>query len=418
MSITLATFLYFMHYFKNTELTKLYPISEKAVRNWIDGAAKGKNDLQLITHGDRQYIANTAPNQKKIEVLIARGKKYKNSRGFKQINPTDEFYKLYNQEQIFDIISNIEVHREIPFKYTYFDGGATVWNKYSERLEEEQNQNALRSTIELLKANRANIDRHIGSAKRVNVIDLGVGNGRPVKELIDHLVDRGVLNRYIGIDISKEMLSIVKQNITSWFGNKVHFESYARDFEHDRFKDLLIDDQLSGEETVNIALLLGGTLSNSRTPGDLLRTVNNSLAVNDLFIQTMRTDTPEMRRYFDYNIKGEVLPLNPQMSLILKTLGIEENLYDVENHFNERTFMRTTGIRLKVAITIKFMFGNSARSVELNKGDGILLWRARHLMPLDIIKLYNDNGFGLLDASLTSNHGYFLSISDVRGGKQ
>lgn len=408
-----------MHYFKNTELTKLYPISEKAVRNWIDSAAKGKNELQLINQGEKLYIANTAANLQKIEDLIERGKKYKNSRGFKQILPTSDFYKHYTQEQIFDIISHIEVHREIPFKYTYLDGGAIIWNKYTERLEEEkEHQNALRSTLELLKSNQANIDRHIDNAKRVNIIDLGVGNARPVKELLTHLLTKGLLHRYIAIDISKEMLQIAEQNIHSWFNGQVNFEGYIRDFDYHRFKDLLVSDQLSDEETVNIVLLLGGTLSNARIPADMLRTVNNSLAINDLFIQTMRTDTPEMRRYFDFNVKGEVRPLNPQMALILKTLGINEDLYEVVNGFDDRTFMRTIRIRLKIAISLQFNFDGSTRYVELNKGDTILLWRARHLMPLDIIELYNDNGFGLLDASLTSDHGYFLSIWDVRGGKQ
>lgn len=72
-------------------------------------------------------------------------------------------------------------------------------------------------------------------------------------------MERGILNRYIAIDISESMLHIAKRNIQRWFGGRVKFESYVRDASFERFDDVQVDDMLSKEAytTTNLVLLLG-----------------------------------------------------------------------------------------------------------------------------------------------------------------
>ena len=65
-----------MKYFKNTELAKLYNVSEKSVRNWIEATKKGKLQLQLYEGGSKAYIANTTKNTLMLEDLVEKGKKY------------------------------------------------------------------------------------------------------------------------------------------------------------------------------------------------------------------------------------------------------------------------------------------------------------------------------------------------------
>lgn len=405
-----------MHYYKNIELTKLYPVSEKAVRNWIDSALKGKSTLQLVENGGKQYIANTTQNQRIIQELIERGKKYKNSLGFKQVEPRADFYKIFSQQQILDIISNIEVHQEIPYKYSYFNGGAHVWDKYSARLEQEDGHNTLKDTIELLTDNLPNIDRFIGARKRVNVIDLGVGNGRPLKELLAHLKKRGVLHRYIGVDISKEMLDIAERNVTDWFNGEIKLEKHFCDLDFDRFNDVIAADQLNDDEPpMNLLLLLGGTHSNARTPRDIMRTIYNSMGANDLLIQSRRIDSDKHRTYFDFNIDGQVQALDPQARMLTDILGIDPSLYDVENKYDPESKMRKIQVRMKVATIVNFKVGKGARTVELQKGSTLLLWRARHMTLLDIINEFAGSGFRMINGSLDKERSYFLSISDIMG---
>src|SRR5688572_442021 len=134
-----------MKYFKNTELAKLYHVSEKSVRNWIESAETGKLDLQLFEKDDRKFIANISKNTLLIEKLVEKGKKFKNSRGFKNITPTEKFYKMFSDKQIFDIVANLTIHHEMPLRYTYVDGGASFWDTYAQRLSEEETPNLLRS---------------------------------------------------------------------------------------------------------------------------------------------------------------------------------------------------------------------------------------------------------------------------------
>jgi len=135
-----------MKYFKNTELAKLYNVSEKTVRNWVQAAAEGKLDLRLHTENDKQYVANLSHNTSLIEELAKKGKKYKNSRGFKTIKPTAEFYKLYDPKQIMDIIANLDIYKEIPLQYSYFNSGAKRWDAYTQNLAKQDTPNSLRNT--------------------------------------------------------------------------------------------------------------------------------------------------------------------------------------------------------------------------------------------------------------------------------
>src|SRR6266545_2689539 len=186
-----------MKYFKNTELAKLYHVSEKSVRNWIESARTGKLDLQLFEAKDKSYVANTASNARLIEELVQNGKKYKNKRGFREVSPTKKFYEMYDQKQILDIISSLTIHHEIPLQYTYVNGGADYWDQYAKRLISEQTPNLLVRTLELLDVSSDNIDRLVSGRSKVNVVDLGPGNGLPIRPTLARLLEQGKLKRYI-----------------------------------------------------------------------------------------------------------------------------------------------------------------------------------------------------------------------------
>ena len=405
-----------MQYFKNVELTKLYPVSESAIRKWIEATKQGKLSLQLYEHNGKSHIANTTKNMKLIEQLVEKGKKYKNTRSHKVVTPKPEFYELYDKKQILDIISNIEIHHEIPRQYSYFDKGANYWNKYSKRLWQEDSPNTLTSTVELLTTNVGSLDNLLEGFDRVNVIDLGVGNGLPVKELLTHLhIDRHVLGRYIAIDISKQLLDITEKNITEWFNDEVAFEGYVRDYSYQRFDDLLVDEAIraDSDKTLNLVLLLGDTLNNFRTPSDALRTIYNSMSRDDLFVFVTKLDSDEARRHFDFGAEAGVPKLSEADRLVLDLLNVDESFYDVEQFYNDTQNARFVQIGLNVDVTIKVQFDSGERDVELHKGDKILLLRVWHKNVLEVVEQFNKNGFALLQASTSSNRQYFLTICGV-----
>ena len=249
----------------------------------------------------------------------------------------------------------------------------------------------------------------------VNVIDLGVGNGYPVKDLLEYLLKRNNLHRYIAIDISQSMLDIAERNVVQWFGNKVNFEGHVRDITYERFDDLLVDDMLAKEahQTVNLVLLLGGTPVNFRSVPDTLKAIYSSMEEHDFIVYTGNPDTEAARRYFDFHPKAGSGDLSPIDGFILKLLNIDVTLYDVEMGYDERKKMRYVRIRLNAALTIKFKFQDSERNVDLEKGETILLLRIWHMTALEIIAKFENAGFVLLHSNMTKDRERMLTISGI-----
>ena len=403
-----------MKYFKNTELAKLYNISEKSVRNWIDAAQAGKLDLQLETVGSKSYVANTIKNTHLVEGLVAKGKKYKNTRGLKVISPSEKFYEYYTQKQIFDIISNLSIHREIPTLYTYADGAAKYWDEYAKRLLNEETPNILTKTIELLDSANKNIELLTAEAKKVNVVDLGPGNGLPIKSTLQHLLKNGKLNRYIAIDGSKEMLKILEKNLKSWFGDDFPYEGYVRDFSHERFDDIFVDDYSDDVDTpTNLIFILGGTLDNFRSPSLALQTINNSIGPKDLLIYSGYIDTPSTRRYFDY---GPSRRTNQKYrsEIMIDLLGLDESMYELVLSYDDTKKSRVGVIKLKVDISIKFDLAKGARYVELSKNNPLLIWRYVHKSAIDTIEQFDNNGFDVAYVAKSASNEFMLAICKLR----
>jgi SAM-dependent methyltransferase len=410
-----------MKYFKNTELARIYNVSEKSVRNWIEATEGGKLDLQLYEHNGRRYIANTSKNTLLLEPLVEKGKKYRNSRGYKTVTPTQEFYGLYSPKQILDIIANIDKHREVPYQYNYFDGGATHWDKYTQRLLAEGIPSTIVSTVHQIETNKTHLDEWLEDFDQINVIDVGAGNALPVKGLLDHLISLGKLKRYIIVDISPDMLDIAKRNVKKWFDGQVQCEDYVRDMSYDRFDDLLVSETFETSKIANVVTLFGGTIYNLREPDRALKTICDSMGKNDLLLSDEKLDSEKSRRYFDFSANSDEKTSSPGFrgKGMLDLLGIPENTYKVEQFFDEQKMMRLARIRLDVALSIEFKLEGGKRTLDLNKGDTLLLWRAWHLNILQTIEMYDRNGFDDVFLSSSKDSDYVLmahrlkSISNI-----
>jgi uncharacterized SAM-dependent methyltransferase len=402
-----------LKYFKNIELAEQYHVSEKSVRNWIEAAQQGKLDLQIYEVNGRPYIADITRNTTLIKELVAKGEKYKNRRGYKVISPDPQFYKLFDSKQIVEIISSINFRKEIPMQFNYVNSGAQAWDDYANRLDSEHSENMLRTCRDLLETNLDSLDRLIGKYNRVNVIDLGVGNALPVKGLLEHFINQGKLNRYIGIDFSKSMITIAKQNLNTWYDKKTQLEFYERDFTHEEFGDLLVDDYLHEQDIpLNLILLLGGTIGNFTVPDDVLRIINRSMQPDDLFICELKLDTPTSRKFFDFDANSSnVQRIGSWMRLVIDLLNLDESMYDVIYYYDETKHERYTGAKLKIDVSIKIVLNNVEHTIKLHKGDSIQVFRYRHLDASGVTSLFQKNGFKILQTSQSRDSEYFLAIS-------
>jgi hypothetical protein len=213
------------------------------------------------------------------------------------------------------------------------------------------------------------------------------------------------------------MLQIAQQNLERWFGDQIKFEGYVKDVTYERFDDLIVDDMLdeTGDQTINLALLLGATPMNFREPYDMLKVIQKSLGSSDLLVYTDKPDSEAERRSFSVNAEPGpgASALSSKYSLIFDLLNIDESLYDVEMGFDQRNRERYIRVRLKTSLTIKFMFKEGKREVSLEKGESILLWRVWHRTAVELIRDFEEVGLTLQHSSLTKNREYLLTISGV-----
>jgi hypothetical protein len=403
-----------MLYFKHSELVNKYHVSLKTVHNWIDAAKDGKFNLTLVERGSRTYIANTPQNVASLTQLATSGKKYRNTRFSQMAAPVAQFYDTFSKRQILDIISNLTIHREIPSQYNYIDGGAQNWHKWVDTLAQDSDSNYLNSTRELVRANLDQIDKLVGDTRKVNIIDLGVGNAYPSRELVKYLQGRGMLNRYIAIDISQSMLDIAEANVRTWFNGEVAFEGHVRDITYERFDDLLVDDRLADgkEQIVNLVLLLGGTPVNFRNFTDAFKVAYGSMEDGDLLIFTGKPDTESARHYFGVHHK-QTAGYPGIYSFVLGLMGIDRSMYDIEVGYEERQRMRYIRVRFNTAVTIGFDFEDIKRSVQIEKGETVLLWRVWHMTSLEVITTLEQTGFVLLQASITKNRDRLITVLGI-----
>ena len=405
-----------MLYFRNVDVVKEYGVDESTVRYWINRVRKGKLDLVLHEQDGRYYIANTEKNKATIKGLVEAHKKFRNSKSVKVVTPSVEFYSLYNEVQIYDILTNLELHHEIPRQYNYFDGGSESWDSYAQRLASEETPNIINRTIRLLAESESYLNSLLSDYKRVNIVDIGVGNALPVKAFLAYLLKRGGLGRYIAIDISGEMLEIARRNIKEWFGDKVSFEGYEMDISRDWFSNILAEEYIKkdAQDTVNLVLLLGGTSSNFRDPDDTFKAIRNNMGVNDFLIYTGKLDTDTTRRYFDFNINPGRPVLPPIHRLVIDLLNIDESMYDLELGYDAELRQRYERIRLKMGLTIKFEFEQGEREVNFNKGETILVWRSWQQTVTDVAQQFDRNGFYILHSSQTKDQEYIITMSRVK----
>lgn len=405
-----------MQYFRNVDIVKEHRVDESTVRKWIRNAKNGKLDLTLHEQDGRTYIANTAKNTAAIEELVEAHRKFRNSKAAKVVKPEPEFYKLYTQAQIYDMVTNLELHHEIPRQYNYFDGGASHWNKYAREMVMAEAPNVINSTVKLLDKNRSYIDDLLAQYKRVNVVDVGVGNAWPIRAFLERLLEHGTLARYIAIDISAEMLEIARRNLKEWFGDRIAFEGYELDINREQFTNILAEEYLreDAQDTVNLVLLLGGTPYNFRNPDGVFKMIHDSMGVNDFLMHTQKLDSEATRRYFDFNLNPGKPELPPIHRFAVDLLNIDDALYELELGYDETRHQRYERIRLKVALTMRFEFEQGERVVHFGKGESILVWRSWQQTAFDVAQQFDRNDFYILHSSQTKDQEYILTVSRAK----
>lgn len=409
-----------MKKYKNTELAKLYKVSEKTVRNWIEAAKKGNVNIDIISDRDRSYIVDTPTNHILLKLLSKKGRKYQNRKSLIEVEPTPEFYEIYSERQIIDIISNLEINKEIAHKYAYFDGGAQHFDEYTNRVLKESAPITIKRTIELLNFNQEYILSLCQGYDKVNVVDIGPGNGIPIKQFLDTLIKAGKLRKYIGVDISPEMLKIDEKNLMSWFGSLFPFEGYVRDINVDSIQEILFKNtHISDVETlscINVIFFLGSTIENQRKYDESLYTIKSSMGKSDIFVLSQTLDTESSKSHLSFSPRDKT-QMNSDLDLlitVLELLNIKKEYYDVYRYYDPKEKARMISIELKYDISLDIKTKSFKQKVNLQKKDNIAIFRHNHHTWIEVLNSMHDIGFQLRHASLSLDQEHLLVAANIK----
>lgn len=404
-----------MRFFSNSELTDLYGVSDKAIRNWILAAQQNRISLDLYENKGRFYIADTIRNVSVLEELVEKGKKFRNRRTHKDIYPTKGFYDVYSSSQIIDIIDNLNKYRELPNSYLYFGKGATYWEAYLDKLLDAGNGNLLTNTIEVIRLNMSYIESLVAGYDTVNIINVCVGTCAGIRNVVSSLIQQNKMGRLICVDISPDMLRISQNKMKEWFGDNVQLETYVRDISYQRFGDILnIDSFGSRRKAVNLIFFVAGPIVNFRDPDQPLNTIRDSMGRGDLLITTLKRDTEETRRFFDFNIDSDKNLLSDYDRALLDLLNIHESTYDFEQSFHETNKLRSIKIYPRFSFSIHFTVNEQEIVVDLTKGKPIMLWRSWHHTDQAVLDRFKRTRFNVIQTTKSLDENLNMLIAKVQ----
>lgn len=404
-----------MKYYKYSQLVKEYNVSDRTVRNWVEASLKGKVDLKLHEAKGRHYVANSVANNAILESLADHGKKYRNSRSSKSVEPNRSFYETYSPDQVVDIINSLEKNHELPWDYTYFGNSAEYWDEYLMELHAAKNGNVITNSIETLKLNYAYLDALIEKYDHVNVVNVCVGNNIAIHDLLSRIKASGKLNRFIAADISKDMLDVAGRNIDRWFSGSVKMERCLIDIKRQSLGLIATDSSVAtGDRDVNIFIMAAGVISNFSNQQKVLDNLFLGMSKDDLIITTKKRDTPQARGFFDFNTSKDTSQLGFRRASLLQMLGIEESFYDTIKEYDPVNRTKLLRIVLKVDLTIDFKVLGKNKAVHLEKGTSIAMWFA-HLQPdNDFLATLEAAGFDPLLTAQSADQQLLLTISKPR----
>jgi len=170
------------------------------------------------------------------------------------------------------------------------------------------------------------------------------------------------------------------------------------------------------QDSVNLVLFLGATPCNFRDRETAFHAIKESMNKNDIFIYTDKLERrgapPE---WFELEARHAKPEISRQHRIVLDFMGVDEGLYDFEIGFEAEPSpgYRYARATFKTALTFIFPFKNGKRSVTLEKGQSIMLWRCWQTTKETLISMLENSGFYILHNTHSEDRTYALTIAEV-----
>ncbi|BCL38174.1 L-histidine N(alpha)-methyltransferase [Nostoc sp. MS1] len=323
-------------------------------------------------------------------------------------NAIPEFYTVFSKVEILDIIHAIEAQREIPLKYSYKGGGASIWDKFYLKYIVPTWYRTSNIEIELLKDNFVYLNGSHKKSERLNIIDVGCGNSYPAKAFLANLIKLGRLNKYIATDISEELLNVSSKNMEKWFP-QLAFASYRLDIENCSIPKSILKDK--SENTANIFLHLGVTIANHSNRSKAFKNLRDSMEENDLLVFTNEIGSNSQ---WDGIARGGCKYHVDQIYKWLKiNLGLKQEDCELIRKYDSVTDSIVANIKFLLPCNINFSYLEINKSIAITAGEEITIWRHHKFTIPELIQEIEQAGLKLVHYSTNKYSSHLMVICEV-----
>lgn len=399
-----------MRYYKNIELSRRFGIGGNTISRWIQNSIDGKNTLEIV---EKKQLTNDKPifriisnahNEKELLKLFQDGRSKTKVSLKKEVNINIDTLKIFSTKQISELINALE-DKHIPLKFTYMNGGAEMWDEYIQESRKSGEHPTTKRTEQLLDSLYNNMDLINPENKKINFFDIGCGNFLPVQNYINTLNKKKMLNKYIAIDISQEMLEIAETQALKIL-RPDQIVKVQRDFEIENFSDYA--NPFRDNDTINIVAFIGSTIGNYTDQRTILTHLRESLIKDDLLIITNRLDTENAKTKFN-----NILEKNERRLWIPAMLGIDTGEVQFHSIYDEKKDARVIAMKLDKDYSFTFTFpdSNAERKIYLYASDQIILWHHKMTSIEDIPMQFKRAGLEqiLFLKTVEDNYGMFVT---------
>jgi uncharacterized SAM-dependent methyltransferase len=394
-----------MNFLRNADIASEYRVSTTTVLNWIESAVIKKNNLQVELNGKKYKITDNAHNRSVLANLSSQASIYKNKTEIKKTKIHPDLYKFLTEEQLVELINRIELNKTVPLKFTYLGKGADSWDNFIIKSQVKGGYLPTAKIPELLRKSLSLILERIPENKKVNIVDLGTGSSESMLETTKFFHSKGLLNSYIGVDISSGMLSKSKKSILS-IDKNIKYVDCELDFEKNDFAKTLFDQKDDG--VINLVFFIEVTLGNAENINRTLENFKLSLAENDILIITNKIDNIEMRTQFE--------PVNRDSPHIWLTqyLGFDTDECELVTIYEDKSSRRKGYFILDKDYEIEFEIGGKTKTINLYKNSELVFWYHRMSEKNKIFDELSSAGLTLLDFTTTNDQNFLLAICQAQ----
>ena len=392
-----------MNTLSNATVAKKFNVSRATITRWLEQATNQKNNLQFTEENGKFLLLDNIHNDAEFKRLVEDGKKYTKQSLRKITNLDPNFQNIFSEEEVIEIMNDLKFKKQFKTKYSYKI--PTFWDRYYLEFESPLKV----STSEMMSQILVDIMYLLQSPEHINVIDIGPGNGFPVKNLLTELDHLGLLNRYVAVDISEEMNTVATNNLSKWLP-ELDIKSYVRDIESAKFGKIFLENKSLSSNCSNLILHLGNTICNQDDRVQVFKNLKSGMVDNDLLIFTFTLDKDINRSQLNY-IKassGDAMQDWP-----LELFGIDIDKCTLETVFDSEKNCKSKSLILDKDYLVEFDLFGKKELLELSRNEKINIWRHYLISIEDLIEELEISELEMVNMKMDKTFSYATAICRV-----